>query len=1221
MIRTSVLMLVCFSHAFCATALDHPLYFEERQSGLFETHAGGQSVTIRADRMALDGVTLRFEHASRTSRLKGLGTLARSTYITRGQTQSFRSFPQAGIRNLYPGIDAVFYGHPGRLEYDLDLARGAKPGRIRIDISGARGVRLDPQGNLVVETRFGELRQLAPRVFQTNHGNRRKVAAKYVLLSANEIGFELGKHDRAIPLTIDPVIVYTKYFGGSGSDMGGPVATDAQGNVYVTGSTNSIDFPTTNGTKARLQPPLLAYSKGGQTVKPLAVGTEVSVTAMGGTADGSVLYVATPNGILYSGDHGASFVPTTPLLSPYGTPTVHAISVDTIDPSHAYVATSLGLFSMNSNGQLAGQNDAGMAVAGNGAVDTVSVQVSAVNHNVLYATTANPNNFLYTSTDTGATWQQLNPAYPGEPPAGQYRGTIIFTLAPGGSDLYVIDGNGIFFKSPDGGMTWQKLSGQYLLTAKSITIDPNNPSNIYVIDGDGLQRSTDGGMTFTTISPALAPGVYIQSFAIDSSTGDLYFATYTQIEVSLDHGATWKVLPPRPNPNVLAGLGNQVFAGVDSPTVPFVVKWSPDGSQMLYSTFFGGSFQDGITAVAVDAQGEAIIAGNTASSDFPVTQTISKASPVSTSGFVAKLSTDGSQAIYSSIIGASQGVNVNGLAIDASGAPYIIGTTPSPDFPTTANVPQPKPPATMCQRPISNPLPPTPNTGINGFVSKLKTDGSGLVYSTFLTGSCGSVGQGIAVDSTDEAVVVGSTTSPDFPVSANAYQSTFPGGNTASTTYPNPITFGFVTKLSAAGDKVIASSLIGGGYGTDASALALDSSGNAYITGSTGGITPGATPGAYQTQINGACQIVSIGPGVSPAGPSDAFVLKLDPTFSNAEYLTYFGGPCNGSGISIGLAPDGNVWLGGFPSLDFPLMTPYELSGTGSYFVSEFSSDLSRLLFSSYSDGGYLAVDPTGAIYVSGTSSHSDAPHKNTARADAASLVKIDPIGTPPVIISSVGPVSNAAATPPAFSYGIAPGELISITGQHLGPSTTVMAQLDATGRLPFQVGSTSVSFDGYIAPLISVQDGLIVCFTPFEITGAPVLTVTVDGQKSNQVRVGALASAPYIIEIVNPDGTINSADHPAPQGSVVTFYVTGLGLTSPLSQDGSVSAPPLPVPVASISAYINGNQVQPQFAGAADGLVAGITQINLQVPVGTYSTNAVSASVDNAFGQIYIGK
>ena len=122
-----------------------------------------------------------------------------------------------------------------------------------------------------------------------------------------------------------------------------------------------------------------------------------------------------------------------------------------------------------------------------------------------------------------------------------------------------------FSRAPDGGTTWQKLSGQYLFTAKSITIDPNNPSNIYVVDNFGVQRSTDGGTTFATITPTFPGGVFVQSFALDSSTGDLYFATYNQIEVSTDHGATWKALPPRPNPHVLIGLGNQVFAGVDSP--------------------------------------------------------------------------------------------------------------------------------------------------------------------------------------------------------------------------------------------------------------------------------------------------------------------------------------------------------------------------------------------------------------------------------------------------------------------------------------------------------------------------------------------------------------------------------------------------------------------------------------------------------------------------------
>jgi uncharacterized protein (TIGR03437 family) len=344
--------------------------------------------------------------------------------------------------------------------------------------------------------------------------------------------------------------------------------------------------------------------------------------------------------------------------------------------------------------------------------------------------------------------------------------------------------------------------------------------------------------------------------------------------------------------------------------------------------------------------------------------------------------------------------------------------------------------------------------------------------------------------------------------------------------------------------------------------------------------------------------------------PSDAFVLKLDPALSSAQYLTYLGGPCGSSGNSIVLEPNGDVWLAGFPSLNFPLVTPYEFLATGAYFVSEFNADLSQLLFSSYSDGGNLAVDPSGAIYVSGVSQSSS----------TASLVKIDPTGTPAIMISSIGPVSNGTTTSPVYFAAIAPGELINIVGQNLGPNNKVMAKLDATGQLPYLVGTTSVSFNGYSAPLISVEAGLIECVAPFEISGTTLITVNVDGQSSNSMLVLVGASVPYILEALNQDGTVNSASHPAPQGSVVTFYVTGLGITVPLSQDGSVSAPPLPVPVAPISVYINDNNpVVPQFVAAADGLVAGITQINVPIPVATYSSNVATANIANAFAQFYV--
>lgn len=1218
-IRTLLLAVVCSGHLLNAAAVDHPPYFEERSATLFETRAVGKLVTIRNDRMELDGVTFRFLNISNRAHLEGLGRSAPSTYITRGQTIHFRAYPKARIRRIYSGVDVAFYGTPGHLEYDIDLSPGARSSRIRIGVSGARKLRLDPQGNLIVETPSGELRQLAPHVFQKG----REVPAHYVLLSANRIGFRLGKHDPSLPLTIDPVIVYTKYFGGSDLDTGGPVATDAQGNVYVTGNTDSIDFPTTTGTKARLQPPLLAYSNAGQTVTPLPVGTQTLVTAIGGANGGNVLYVATDDGIFVSGNHGSSWTQATPLV-PSGN--INAISVDQIDPSRAWVATTAGLFSLNTAGQFGGLDEQGLAISGNGYVDVSSVQVSAANHAVVYATIAF-SNYLYVTTDAGITWQQLNPAYPGEPPPSQYGfNPITFTLAPNGTDLYVIDGNGILLKTTDTGTTWQQVSGQYFLGAKSITFDPNNPSIIYVVDNSGLQRSTNGGQTFTTISPALSGGISILSFAMDGS-GALYILAGYQIEVSTDQGITWKILTPRPNPQLLVGLGDQVFVGVSSTTIPFVTKWSPDGSQMLYSTFFGGSYGDTITGVSVDSQGEAIIAGNTASPDFPVTETISPATAaagsVSQAGFIAKLSADGSQAIYSSVIGASQNVYVNALAVDSSGAPYITGNTDAPDYPTTTNAFQPKLPTAMCQRPGPEPLILSGNLETNAFVSKLSADGSSLAFSTFLTGACGSQGQGIAVDSSGEPVVVGVTTSPDFPVSTNSYQSTFPGGPAAGVSYPGPIDFGFVTKLSAAGDKLVASSFIGGSSLTQANAVALDSSGDAYITGSTTGITPGATAGAYQTQTNFSCVIFNIGPA-PPTFPLNAFLLKLNPAFSSAQYLTYLGTGCYTSGGSILLQPSGNVWIAGTPAGGFPTVAPFELPGTGNYFVSEFSGDASQLLFSSYADGPYLAQDSSGAIYVSGSGLPLSGPPKNASFSSSVSLAKIDPNNAPPVIINSIGPSSTyQMVSNPVNPYAteVAPGELIGITGQNLGPTATVMAQLDQTGQLPFLVSGTSVSFNGYSAPIISVQNGLIVCFAPFEISGITNVTVTVNGQKSTAVRVQVQNTAPYILSIVNQDGTANSASHPAPQGSSVGVYVTGLGLTTPLSQDGSVSSPPLPAPAVLITAFINQNQVQPQAVSAAPGLVAGITQVNLPIPKGTYSQTPILAGVNAAQAQIYVSQ
>jgi uncharacterized protein (TIGR03437 family) len=182
-----------------------------------------------------------------------------------------------------------------------------------------------------------------------------------------------------------------------------------------------------------------------------------------------------------------------------------------------------------------------------------------------------------------------------------------------------------------------------------------------------------------------------------------------------------------------------------------------------------------------------------------------------------------------------------------------------------------------------------------------------------------------------------------------------------------------------------------------------------------------------------------------------------------------------------------------------------------------------------------------------------------------------------------------------------------------------VDAQLDSFGRLPSALGATRVLFDNLLAPLISVQDTTIVCFAPFEINQVAQVAVDFGGQRSNTVRVGIAKSSPQILAIANQDGTLNSPDRPARPGDVIVLYATGLGETSPLSVDGMINFPPLPVPVVPVSVLIGGHSVPPQFVAAAYGLVAGITQVNVQVPFITDPSNLVNVALNSGQGILYI--
>lgn len=1203
--NSSSLVLAVLTAVRCLAV---PVSFEQRDATLFLARFANGSAELRRDGVSLGDVTLRFEGSAPAARLEGIGRSAPSSYLRAGSARTFSQFPRLAIRGLYPGVDAIFYGSGANLEYDLQLSRGASVDRVRISVEGTRDIAIDDAGNLTIHTPSGVIQQMRPRVFQSG----REVSARYVLLSANAIGLRIGKHDPRAPLTIDPVLTYVKTFGTSGSNTASLVTTDSQGNIYVTGQSNGVSFPTTTGSfDTTTLPTLRVLSNAGQSINPIQVPNAFTVGTIGATPDGGILYAATSQGILLSVNSGATWTPTAPLpvvsaanYSP--TISVNAFSLDPLDPATILVATNVGLFGTDSAGESWGARTTGLNVSGNGFVSVASVFYNPVNPLIAYAVTSGPS-YLYASADAGNTWQRLQPSYPGEPAAPQfdYSPNQFATITPDGKTLYNIDGNGTLLSSPDGGNTWVKLAQGFVIPT-SMQVDPTNLSTLYVLDQEGLHKSTDGGATFAGLTTPLLP----KSLAVDS-TGAVYLGGLVpQLYVSTDGANTFAAVPNVTGLDgpTLSVSGSKVYVGSFSQGAAFVVKLDPTGQSILYATFFGGD----INGIAVDAQGEAVLVGFMNSPDFPLTVPASSPpGPNKNDGFLTKLSADGAHLIYSTALGASGSVSIQAVALDSTGAVYITGESSSSDLPTTPGAFQTALPSTTCSNPPPFSFGPPIPLG-NAFVRKISASGTTPVYTTFLTGSCGSYAYGITVDAAGDAIVTGYSPSPDFPVSANSYQSAFPGP-VGQNGIQNA---GFLAKLSPAGDKLLASTFLGGGYSTSANSAILDAAGHVYVTGFTQGFAKGATSGVYQTKLVDTCTpTVNIGFGPPYEGTGDAFVIEMDPAFSTAIFMTYLGGSCNDSGSQIALDPSGNIWIAGSTSSpDFPLKGPFQGTGlSGSPiqgFVSELSGDGSHLLFSSFSEASALALGP-GAVYLAGWTG------------SEASVAKIDPTQSPVTGIDTILPV---VAFPPSTINptfgGVAPGQLIQISGHNLGPATLASAQVDASGHLPFVLDNTVVFFDNVPAPLISVSASTILCYVPFEVVSTAMVTVSANGQTSNPVLIQILASSPQILTILNQDGSVNSAAHPAKASSVIAFYVSGLGQTNPPGDDGLLNANPLPVPLASVTVNfpVLSLGITPQFAAAAPGMIAGITQVNVQLPATTPSsgTTTITIGVNNANATLY---
>jgi Beta-propeller repeat len=521
-------------------------------------------------------------------------------------------------------------------------------------------------------------------------------------------------------------------------------------------------------------------------------------------------------------------------------------------------------------------------------------------------------------------------------------------------------------------------------------------------------------------------------------------------------------------PMTSAAFQNALAGDTDA----FVSKLSEDGSHLIFSTYLGGSNSEFPHGIAVDSSGNSYLTGETNSTDFPLVTPYQSQNLGGGSGFISKLSADGSTLVFSTYLGGNSESSSTGIAVDSSGETVVTGWTYATNFP------------------IVNPFQGShaSDGGVyDAFVTKFSSDGSSLIFSTYLGGNSADLAEGVSLDPSGNIYVAGMTNSSNFPTTSGAYQSTY---------VSNPWGSSFVSKFSPTGTSLLYSTYL---PASQTFAVAVNASGNAFLTGFTGEYGFPVTTGAFQTVEGGGSSV-------------DAFVTEFDTTGSSLVYSTYLGGNNEDYGYAIALDSAGDAYVTGTTvSLNFPLEDQVEstaYAGVYDAFVSEFNSSGSQLLFSTYlgggadgsgdSQGNAIAVDSSGNIYVAGSTTAPDFPVLNAMQstltgAGDAFITKF--LNQPPPVISVS---SSTVSFAPAVVTVPSPQQLITLTNVGVG----VLAV-------------TSIVINGDFSETNTCSSGLAPQATcTIQITFTP----TVFGARTGQLTVSS--NATLLPEIVQLSGT-----------------------------------------------------------------------------------------------------
>ena len=641
----------------------------------FVARGGGFSAFLMDDRVHIAaGGSENTRPARLDIRLAGQTSASspRASSLLPGVTNYFRgddpqqhivdvpTFGRVEYPSVYPGIDLVYYGERGALEYDFVVAARADPRRIALEFAGADHMAITRDGELELQTPAGRINFRRPVAYQTIDGRRRAVDARYIRLAQDRFGFKLGRYDAAQPLVIDPVLAISTSLWGTAAG----VALDGAGNIYVAGSTSASDLPVAGGYQTQLS----------------------------GNQDAYVVK-------LNPGATAAIF--TTYLGARRATTATNALAVDS---------------------------------AGG----------------------------VYVTGTTSST------SFPLTPGAYQSTGTqFVVRLKPGGNAL-----------------------------AYSTRV----PGGVAAIAVDAAGSAY---LTGTTAALTPTPGVFQPA------------KTFT--------------------------------------TSPFVAKLNPTGTAMTYATYLGGGAKDEARAIAIDATGNAYVAGIARSIDFPTRSPFRATLGGASDAFVAKIDPTATSLVYSTFLGGTGDERGFGVAVDALGQATVVGWTNSSNFPVTTGV---------FQRRIGYADP----SISNAFITKLNRTGDGLIYSSYLGGrwcltqgvsSCFGifgadegidVATSVAVDAAGFAYVGGYATSIEFPL-VDSLQAVGPGSDVQRVP--------FVAKIRPGGTALAYSAVLG-----TRSAIAIL---NQIAVDGDGGVVAAGNAGDEPFPLSGGTLL----------GSGDAFLFKL----------------------------------------------------------------------------------------------------------------------------------------------------------------------------------------------------------------------------------------------------------------------------------------------------------------------------------------------------------